>query len=271
MLDCLWRTYMQAYTQQWLANTTRELVHLSEVGVSGVSLDVEHFHSKNISQARQAFSKLVCNLQSSLAQHHLSLHSVCTKIWGDTTLDLVGLSHCAEYLLPMAYDMIISKGPVASSNAPLPEIRDDLQRCEELRFRRLTSWPVSNPNPVSCDLLAGIICPLVFRLGKSCLGCHFMAIRFPARRWILLVWRLKPRTAYTRVFPRHPPVAYRLRTRSQLGRWGWGQFLRSKPQDSQAILAETQYHSHRFLNSWRHDTSRLGGGRCGSKMQPRWH
>eukprot|EP01043_Picozoa_sp_COSAG02_P039230 COSAG02_NODE_3083_length_7406_cov_3.325578_2_plen_142_part_00 len=122
--------HAQAYTQRWVANTTGELVRLSEVGVSGLSLDVEHFHSNNISQAKRAFSKLVCDLQSSLAQHDLSLHSVCTKIWGDTThVDLVELSHCSEYLLPMAYDMI-SKGPVASSNAPLPAIRDDLHRCD---------------------------------------------------------------------------------------------------------------------------------------------
>ena len=95
---------VQAYLKHWVTNTTQELVQLQAIGVSGVSLDVEHFHGHETSQTKELFGKLVCDLHESLAQRGLSLHSVCTKIWGDTThFDLVKLSQCAEYLLPMAY------------------------------------------------------------------------------------------------------------------------------------------------------------------------
>ena len=94
----------QAYRQHWVTNVTEELVQLQAIGVSGVSLDVEHFHGHVASQTKRLFGELVCDLHTRLAQRGLILHSICTKIWGDTThFDLLKLSQCAEYLLPMAY------------------------------------------------------------------------------------------------------------------------------------------------------------------------
>ena len=120
------RLAQPGYSQAWTTNMTQELLQLREVGVSGLSLDVEHFRGSNPVQTKRLFTKLVCDLHSALAQQGQSLHSICTKIWGDTThFDLPALSQCTEYILPMAYDMI-SKSPVASSNAPLPAITQGL-------------------------------------------------------------------------------------------------------------------------------------------------
>lgn len=117
----------RSWITNWINNVTVEVANFSSMGVMGANLDVESFHNTSAA-TKGLFTRAICDLSTALRARNLSLHSLDTAIWGYTEFfDLVALAKCAEFLLPMAYDMVEKNGR-ASSNSPWPDIVSGLQK-----------------------------------------------------------------------------------------------------------------------------------------------